>query len=100
MNVLEFKKAIGYIDTGGLICELEDGRFALVGTDLIDKSNDLVKAIVSYCKYTFTRGKLVNTNVPKDMIEKAKMILNDSKANISERDDKRFKEIFDKLDVS
>ena len=29
------------------------------------------------------------------MMEKAKMILNDSKANILERDDKRFKEIFD-----
>lgn len=92
---MKYKKAIGYYEPASVLCELEDGRFALVGTDLIDKSNDLVKAVVSYCKYTFTRGKLVNTNVPEDMMEKAKMILNDSKANILERDDKRFKEIFD-----
>lgn len=92
---MKYKKAIGYYEPASVLCELEDGRFALVGTDLIDKSNDLVKAIVSYCKYTFTRGKLVNTNVPEDMMEKAKMILNDSKANILERYDKRFKEIFD-----
>lgn len=92
---MKYKEAIGYYEPASVLCELEDGRFALVGTDLIDKSNDLVKVIVSYCKYTFTRGKLVNTNVPEDMIEKAKMILNDSKANILEHDDKRFKEIFD-----
>lgn len=92
---MKYKKAIGYYEPASVLCELEDGRFALVGTDLIDKSNDLVKDIVSYCKYTFTRGKLVNTNVPEDMMEKDKMILNDSKANILERDDKRFKEIFD-----
>lgn len=92
---MKYKKAIGYYEPASVLCELEDGRFALVGTVLIDKSNDLVKDIVSYCKYTFTRGKLVNTNVPEDMMEKDKMILNDSKANILERDDKRFKEIFD-----
>lgn len=98
--MLEFKKAIGYIDTGGLICELEDGRFALIWTEYIDKPDDFNKGEVSYSKYTFTRGKPINKNVSDEDIEKAKMILNDSKANISERDDKRFKEIFDKLDAS
>lgn len=96
---MKYKKAIGYYEPASVLCELEDGRFAIVGTDLIDKSNDLVKAIVSYCKYTLTRGKQINTNVPEEMIEKAKFVLNDSKSNILERDDKRFKELFDKFEA-
>lgn len=96
MNVLEFKKAIGYIDTGGLICELEDGRFALIWTEYIDEPDDFNKGEVSYSKYNFTRGKPIDENVSVEDIEKAKKILADPNSDILQLKDKAHKEAFDK----
>lgn len=94
--MLEFKKAIGYIDTGGLICELEDGRFALIWTEFADKGDDFNKGEVSYSKYTFTRGKPIDENVSVEDIEKAKKILADPNSDILQLKDKAHKKALDK----
>lgn len=95
---MKFKKAIGYYETGGLLCELEDGRFAFVNVDAVNEEDKRVrKATVSYTDYTFTRGKEVNKEIPEGSIEKAIKILEDSSSNILQLDDEYFKECIDEL---
>lgn len=91
---MKIKKAIGYFETGGLLCELEDGRFALIDTNAADENNECMwKAEVSYVEYTFTRGKEVNRKIPEGAIEKAIKVIEESREDeILELDDEYLKE--------
>ncbi len=93
---VKFKRAIGYFEAGGLLCELEDGRFALIGIDSVNVTDkNIRKGEVSYTDYTFTRGKEVNKEIPEGAIEKAIKILENPNSNLLELDDKYFKEFID-----
>ena len=93
---MKIKKAIGSFEAGGILCELEDGRFAFVNIDAIDeKDRRIRKATISYTDYTFTRGKEIDRNIPEVEIEKAAKILEDPNSNILELDDKDFKKVID-----
>lgn len=93
---MKFKKAIGYFEAGCLLCELEDGRFALIGIDSVNVTDkNIRKGEISYTDYTFTRGKEVNQEIPEGAVEKAIKILEDPNSNLLELDDKYFKDYID-----
>lgn len=84
---LKFKKVLGYFDYGGVIFELEDGRFALIHTDRINAPNNIKKGTISHNAISFLRGHEKTDKVPAEMLEKAERILSDSSANFLELDD-------------
>lgn len=93
---MKIKKAIGSFEAGGILCELEDGRFAFVNIDAIDeKDRRIRKATISYTDYTFTRGKEIDRNIPEGAVESAITILEDPNSNLLEFDDEYFKECID-----
>lgn len=95
---MKIKKAIGSFEDGGILCELEDGRFAFVNIDAIDeKDRRIRKATISYTDYTFTRGKEIDRNISEVEIEKAAKLLGDPNANILELDDEDFKKVIYEL---
>lgn len=84
---LKFKKVLGYFDYGGVIFELEDGRFALIHTDRINASNNVKKGTISYNSISFLRGHEKTKDIPEEMIEKAKKILSDPNSKFLELND-------------
>ncbi len=84
---LKFKEVLGYFRYGGIIIRLEDGRFALIHTDRINAPNHIKKGTISYQSISFLKGHEITTDIPEEMIEKAKKILADPNSKFLEKDD-------------
>lgn len=85
-QLLKFYSALGYYKSGQVAVKLTDGRYALIDTKREEAPHGIVKGFVTVFVMSVLRGEVIMDNIPEELIEKAKNILEDPNSNVRGRE--------------
>lgn len=85
-QLLKFDSALGYYKNGQVAIKLSDGRYALIDTSREKAPHGIVKGFVTVFIMSVLREQVIMDDIPEELIEKAKNILENPDSNIRGRE--------------